>query len=70
MAASGVYVGDMIVPVTADIWVAIVVVLVVFAENTDDVGPGGVAELASTSSGASGIAESMFPSNAPRTQMI
>ena len=57
----------MIVPIIADISVVIVVV---FAGNTDDVGPNGVAELASTSRGASGIAESMFPSNAPRTQMI
>ena len=60
----------MIVPITADISVAIVAVVVVFAESTDDVDLNGVVELASASSGASGIAESMFPSNVPRTQMI
>ena len=58
------------VPITVDISVATVVVIVVLAENTDDVGPNGVAELARASSGASGIAVSMFPSNAPRTQIM
>ena len=63
-------VGDVIMPVTVGVLVLTVVVIVVFDENTGGVGPNGVAEFARASSGASGIAESMFPSNAPRTGII